>query len=267
MRSTVVGFFLLLALVTVPSLVARSRPEGHQLVSVIGSTSVQPFAEMLAEEFNRQHPSMYVEVQGGGSTAGIEAVRNGIADIGMCSRSLKAEEKFAAIIIARDGLAVVVHKANPLRQLTLQQVRDIFAGRLTRWGQVGGADQPIRTISREEGSGTREAFTKLVMGEDRIHRRALTQESNGAVRELVSNDPGAIGYMSLGLVGDEVRALAIDGVEPSDRTVRSGEYPLVRPFLFVLHGQPGLAAQSYIDFVLSPQGQTMLEREGLIRAQ
>jgi phosphate transport system substrate-binding protein len=267
MRSAVIAFLLLAALVTVPSLLMGGRQQGHQLVSVIGSTSIQPFAEMLAEDFNKKHAGTYVEVQGGGSTAGIEAVRNGIADIGMCSRNLKPDEKFASVTIARDGLAVVVNTSNPLQDLSLRQVRDIFAGRITRWSQVGGPDQPIRTISREEGSGTREAFVKLVMDKDRVDRRALTQESNGAVRELVSTDPYAIGYMSLGLVGDRAKALAIDGVKPSDQTVRAGQYPLVRPFLFVLRGQPTPAAQSYIDFVLSSPGQALLEKEGLIRAQ
>lgn len=267
MRSALIAFVLLAALVTVPSLVTTSRPEGYQLVSVIGSTSIQPFAEMLAESFNERSQDTYVEVQGGGSTAGIEAVRNGIADIGMCSRSLKPDEPFEAVTIARDGLAVVVNVSNPVQGLSLAQVREIFAGRVKRWSEVGGPDQPIRTISREEGSGTREAFTKLVMGKDRMDRQALTQESNGAVRELVSTDPAAIGYMSLGLVGDHARALAIDGVQPTDETTRSGKYPLVRPFLFVLAEKASTHRQQYIDFVLSEEGQAMLVKEGLIRAK
>jgi phosphate transport system substrate-binding protein len=151
----------------------------------------------------------------------------------------------------------------------------MFSGRIGNWKDVGGDDRPIRLITREEGSGTREAFVDLVMAagdkassgseEPRISRRALTQESNGAVRELVRHDPCAVGYMSLGLVGDDLKMLTVDGVEPKLEHVRSGDYKLVRPFLFVIRGKPKPSAQSFIDFVLSVKGQQMLEKEGLVR--
>jgi len=241
---------------------------GGTTVAVIGSTSVQPFAEMLAEEFNRSNLGVRVEVQGGGSTAGILAVTNGIADIGMCSRSLKPEETgFTTITIARDGIAIVVNLANKVNGLTRQQVRDIFAARTTNWKDVGGDDKAIRVITRQEGSGTREAFAHLVMGGEHIAASALTRESNSAVKELVKNDPGAIGYMSLGLVHEELKALVVDGVKPEAENVLSGKYPLVRPFLFLVKGKPGEAAQKFIDFVLSPPAQAMLEKEGLVRVK
>jgi phosphate transport system substrate-binding protein len=236
-------------------------------VNVVGSTSIQPFAEMLAQEFNRRHMDINVEVQGGGSTAGLQAVTEGIADIGTCSRSLKKEETgFTPIVIARDGLAVVIHPDNPLEGLTKAQIRDIFSGQITRWSQVGGLDREIRIISREEGSGTREAFTKLVMDKARISRKALTQESNGSVKELLKNDPSAIGYMSLGLIGDQLKALAVEGVPATSEEVLAGRYPLVRPFLFTLRGQPKACVQLFIEFVLSPEGQRILKKEGLVGA-
>ncbi len=186
----------------------------------------------------------------------------------MCSRNLANDEPFNAVAIALDGLAVVVHHSNPVNQLSLKEVQEIFAGRgITRWNQVGGKDMPIRMITREEGSGTREAFMKLVMHGLRISRKALTQESNGAVRELVHNDPAAIGYMSLGLVMGEAKVLAVDGIAPSAATVNSHQYPLVRPFLFVMKGKPNPRAQAFIDFVLSNAGQTVLEKEGLVRVE
>ena len=257
-------------------------------VVCIGSTSIQPLAEMLAEEYSREHkgPEGRVDVQGGGSTAGIQAILEGIADIGMCSRALKPEEaaQLRGIPIAMDGLAVVVHKSNPVSQLTRSQIQAIFSGEVTRWSQVGGADEPIDLITREEGSGTREAFVKLVMEKDprsaaasqpstatsesnrtvRISRSAMTQESNGAVKELIKHNPRAIGYMSLGLVHDELKIIAIDGVYPSAELVRQNRYPLMRPFLFVVRGTVSPAAQDYIDFVLSEEGQRMLEKEGLV---
>lgn len=210
-----------------------------------------------------------VDVQGGGSTAGLQAVANGLAHIGMCSRSLTEDERkeFVPIVIARDGLAIVVHPSNPVTQLTLEQLRDLFSGRIRNWRDAGGKDGPVRPITREEGSGTRESFVTLVMGKARISRSALTQESNGAVKELVRGDPAAIGYMSLGLVGDEIKALPIEGASPTAENVLARQYRLARPFLFVTKGKPRPEAQKFVDFVLSPEGQRMLESEGLIRAQ
>jgi len=236
-------------------------------LNVIGSTSIQPFAEMLAQEFNDQTTDFVVDVQGGGSTAGLQAAANRVADIGMCSRSLKDTEKFNAIVIARDGLAIVVHPSNPLTALTRPQIRKIFAGELTNWNHLGADNRPIRLITREEGSGTREAFTKLVMGNSRISRKALTQESNGSVKELVRYDPAAVAYMSLGLVGAELKALHVDGFAPTAAEVNANRYPLVRPFLFVTQGPPSPKAQRFIDFVLSPHAQQLLEKEGLVRAK
>jgi phosphate transport system substrate-binding protein len=257
---------------------------GHRAsaVNAVGSTSIQPFAEMLSQEFNKTHPECIVDVQGGGSTAGLQAADEGIAQIGMCSRLLKTEQprdgekseaqKFAAVTIARDGLALVVHPSNRRDSRTIEQIRRMFAegSGLDAWQNVGVAgapNGPIRLITREEGSGTREAFQKLVMGKARISRKALTQESNGAVKELVKHDPNAIGYMSLGLVHDELKILRIDGQVPTTASVKDGSYPLVRPFLFVTKGPPTPEAQRFIDYVLSPHGQRLLEAEGLVSAK
>ncbi len=266
MKWTLIIFGLVAAAV-LATVLTGSRSSNHGAVSVVGSTSIQPFAEMLSQEFNRKQKKYYVEVQGGGSTAGIEAVRNQIAAIGMCSRGLKDDEKFDAVTIARDGLAVVVNEKNPVVNLSKAQIREIFAGRVKNWKQVGGPDLVINTISREEGSGTREAFMKLVMGHgERVSRSALTQESNGAVRELVRNDPGAIGYMSLGLVLGQVKILKVDGVFPTHETVTNKTYSLVRPFLFV-RGKSSEGAEEFIKYVLSNEGQKMLEEEGLVRVK
>jgi len=242
---------------------------GVLAVNVVGSTSVQPFAELLAQEYLAQNPDQNVEVQGGGSTAGIQAVANGLADIGMCSRSLNDEEdrQFTATIIARDGLAIVVNSANSVTELTTDQLRGLFSGSIENWKDVGGPDRPVWPITREEGSGTRESFVHLVMGKERISRRALTQESNGAVKELVKGDPSAIGYMSLGLVGDELKAIRVNGVEPSAANVLAGNYRLARPFLFVVKGTIRPEAQRFLDYVLSDEGQKALETEGLVRAR
>jgi len=237
-------------------------------VTVAGSTSVQPFAEMLAEEYMATHPEQAINVQGGGSSAGIEAVRSGAAQIGMSSRELKGDERsLVRVEIARDAIAVVVHPSNPVRDLSLEQVRAIFSGQITDWAAVGGASHPIVVVTREEGSGTRGAFQEMVMGKDsNIDAGALVQDSNGAVRQVVSSDPNAIGYISLGLVNGQVKAISIDGIEATAENVLSGRYKLVRPFLFVLSAQPEGQAKAFIDYVLSAEGQRLLAQEGLLPA-
>jgi phosphate transport system substrate-binding protein len=248
---------------------AGCKQSGSRPVNVIGSTSIEPFAELLAEDFEKINPAESIDIQGGGSTAGIQAIEQGIADIGMCSRTLKDEE--AAICtpveIARDGLAVIVHKSNPVNNLTCEQIRRMFSGEIQNWKELGGNDTPVRLIMREEGSGTREAFIKLVMGKTPVSRKAIVQESNGSVKELVKYDPAAVGYMSLGLVGTELKAVNVDGIEPSAAQVSSGKYKLSRPFLFIMKtgAAPRQEARDFIDFVLSEQGQKILESEGLVR--
>jgi len=261
-QRTVIGVALAMA-VLYPA--GGCRDKSRRTESVVGSTSIQPFAEELALAFNSRQSEIYVEVQGGGSTAGLQAVENGIADIGTCSRHLKEGENYGSLVIAYDGIAIVVNRVNLVKDLSLEQIRGIFEGAVTSWSEVGGLDVPIRLITREEGSGTREAFSELVMHGSRISNNALTQESNGAVKELVKNDPGAIGYMSLGLMGEDLKVVWVDGVEPSEPNVRSGKYPLKRPFLFAFKGsQPPPHAQKFIDFVLSDEGQNMLRDEGLL---
>jgi phosphate transport system substrate-binding protein len=259
-----------LAVVLVPVLFfAGGCGRGKPAVNVVGSTSIQPFAELLAQEYAAKTPGEKVNIQGGGSTAGLQAVANGLADVGTCSRSLNPDEdkQFTAIIIARDGLAIVVNNANPVAGLTIDQIRGLFTGETKNWSQVGGKDEAVRLITREEGSGTRESFVNLVMAGQSISREALAQESNGAVKELVKSDSLAVGYMSLGLVGSELKALPIGGVAPTHDNVLNGTYNLSRPFLFVTKGPAGPAAQKFIDFVLSPEGQKALEKEGLVRAK
>jgi phosphate transport system substrate-binding protein len=239
------------------------RSQGDVIVA--GSTSVQPFADRWAEVFAKKRPDVRISVQGGGSSAGIQACKSGACQIGMSSRELKADEKdLREIVVARDGLAVIVHPSNPLRGLTLGQVKQIFDGDIRSWRYIGGPDHEVTVVTREEGSGTRGAFQELVMGKTRIYRGAITEDSNGTVREIVASDPNAIGFISLGLVDARVRALALDGVEANESNIRRGAYKLVRPFLLLTRGEPSAGAQAFIDFVLSDEGQALVKEEGLL---
>jgi phosphate transport system substrate-binding protein len=254
---------LLSACVVAGPACGRGR-SGAELICA-GSTSIQPFADKWAEVYMKLHPDRGINVQGGGSSAGIQATKSGACQIGMSSRELKPEEKdLTETIIAWDGLAVVVHPSNSLRGLTLDQVKQVFAGDLLNWKFLGGPDRAITVVTREEGSGTRGAFQELVMKTTRIYRGAIVEDSNGTVREIIAHDPMSIGYISLGLVNDQVRALALDGVEASEANIENGTYKLVRPFLFLTTGEVPEPARDFIAFVLSEEGQKLVKEEGLI---
>jgi phosphate transport system substrate-binding protein len=263
---------LLLLLPFVPLLAfcsdqARSLHDGYKksTVTVAGSTSIMPFSEKLAEHFKIEQPLITVDVQGGGSSAGIQACMNKTVDIGMSSRDLKgAEKSLNEILICHDGIAVVVHPRNPIRNIGIDAIRDIYAGKITNWKELGWIDRPIDSVTREEGSGTRGAFEELVMGKIEIHDSIMVQDSNGSVKEVIATDPYAIGYISLGVVDSKVKALAVNGIAPTARNMLAKKYRIVRPFLYLTEGEPGESAKLFIDFVLSKEGQKILKKEGLI---
>ncbi len=256
----------MLLLVVLTGAAACARGDGADVgaapVVLAGSTSVLPFAERWAELYGGGK----VTVQAGGSTAGIRAARDGTADIGMSSRALRGDEAAGLIAtpVARDGVAIIVHEDNVVRALSLAQLREIYAGRVRRWRDVGGTDDPITVITREAGSGTRDMFEELVMGAGQsIAPHALVTAYSGGLRKMVAEDRHAIGYVTFSQVSGGARALAIDGVTPAEPTIASGGYLLQRPFLFITRGAPSPAAASFLAFVLSTEGQQMARREGL----
>jgi phosphate transport system substrate-binding protein len=262
---------VVLALVVILAglLAAGGCKSSHQAATrplcIAGSTSVQPFAEKLAEIYMHRHPGTRIDVQGGGSSAGLYAVTHGAADLGASSRELLGEEKkLVEIPIAFDGIAVIVHPSNPLTDISLAEIRQIFGGAVRNWGALKLPPHTIHLITREEGSGTREAFEHLVMGQEYITPAALVQDSNGSVREIVAGDPHALGYISAGLVDHRVKALAIDGVLPTRENIKNHTYKLVRRFLLVARAAPAGSRKDFLDFVLGPNGQKTLEKEGLV---
>lgn len=241
--------------------VAQAETLSGKLV-LAGSTSVQPLAEELADEFMAKYPKVRVQVQGGGSSAGITAAKSKTADIGTSSRELKPEEQgLHEVQIAIDGIAVVVHPANPVKNLTAEQIRKIFGGELTNWKQVGGKDGKIMAVTREAGSGTRGAFEELVMDKKPIANSAIVQGSTGAVRASVAQAPGAIGYVSIGSLDRSVKAVTLDGIQASEENVKNKTYRLARPFLFLTKAAPTGLAKAFIDFVLSKDGQHIVAQE------
>ena len=236
-------------------------------VIIAGSTSVQPFAEVLAQDYMASHPGVTIDVQGGGSAAGIMATQSGTTDIGMSSRNLQGNEtSLWSIEIARDGLAIIINPKNPIVNLTLQQVADIYDGKITNWSELGGKKSDIDVFTREDGSGTRSSFESLVMGKNQIMARAMVENSNGAIRQLVADDAAAIGFISLGLVDNTVKAVELDDIVPSREHVVDGTYNLSRPFLFLTLKEPTGLVKDFIDFTMSSEGQKILYDQGLITA-
>ena len=165
--------------------------------------------------------------------------------------------------IALDGIAIVVHPSNPVKALTTDQVMNIYLGNIKNWKEVGGPDAPITVVSREDGSGTRDAFTSLVMQKKDIIKTAIVQNSTGAVATTVAGDKNAIGYVSLSSLNPKIKALDIDGVAATEANVKNGTYKLQRPFIYVTKGDPTGLAKAFIDFVLSPEGQKIIVDEGV----
>jgi len=249
-------FALTSLLVMLGSAACAGRPSG---LTVAGSTSAQPVTEVLAEAFAATGGPR-VRVQGGGSTAGVHAVLARVAEVAAVSRGLVPEETrrgLQAHIIAYDVLSIVVHPANRVAALSARQVRAVFSAEVSDWAVVGGHAGRIHVISREAGSGSREAFRELV---GPIHATALVQGSAGAIRAAVAQDPQAIGFVSLGAAqAGGVKAVAVDGRLPG-----SPGYRLVRPLALVTLGSPTGAAEAFIAFARGPVGQRVVEREGLV---
>ena len=239
-------------------------------LSLAGSTTVQPLAEVLAEAFMEMYPDVVIEVQGGGSSVGVTSAGEGTVDIGMASRAIKSSEMdtfpdLQVFTIARDGIAIVTNPGIELPSLSIDQVASIFAGEITNFSEVGGPDAPITVVSREEGSGTRAAFEELVMeaGDEEkvISENALLQQSNGQVRTTVSTTPNTIGYLSFGFLDDSTQPVPIDGVEPTVDNVKNDSYPIARPLNMLTKGAPNDLAQAFLDFILSDAGQEIVAED------
>lgn len=237
-------------------------------ITMAGSTAFQPFAEKLAEQYMMTHPEVSITVQGGGSALGVQTALSGTAQIGMADLvKLPAEaDALKSLIVARDGIAVVVNPVNTLSALTMDQIRDIFNGKINNWKQVGGADHPIAVVSREAGSGTRSSFEQIV-GEVKLTDNALIQNANGTVRETVAKDANAIGYVSHGLISERIKAETVEGVPCTEAAIMAGTYKLVRPIFLLTKADASPACNAFLDYILSPEGQGLIHQNGLIKAK
>jgi phosphate transport system substrate-binding protein len=240
----------------------EDRSEAARL-RISGSTSMKPLLEDLAQAYETAHPSLQFEVRGGDSTMGVQELRAQETDIAAVSwndENKPAPPGLRIVPIARDGLVIIVHPANKVPGLTLTELRALYRGEVLDWSTLGGPSAEPVLISREDGSGDRQAFESLVMGEDRVTLNALVMPTAAAVVEYVARHPSAVGYVSLAQVRDEVRALPIEEVIPTREQVKAGAYHLSRMLNLYVSSSPSTEVRSFLDFALGPAGQAIVAR-------
>lgn len=243
-------------------------------LTIRGSTTVLPIAQKAAERYMNLHKEANISISGGGSGTGVKALLDGSVDIANTSRPMKAKEVKIARkrgitpsehIIARDGIAVIVNPKNPISALTKAQIKDIYTGKIKNWAQLGGFKKEIVVVSRETTSGTFECFNKIVLKKAKVTPYSLLQAANAGVLQTVAQSEGAIGYVGIGYLDKRIKAIKVEGVYPAVATVVDGTYPISRPLFMYTNGKPkGLCAR-FIDFVLSPKGQKIVEEEGFVK--
>ena len=239
-------------------------------VATDGSTSMEKVIGALSESFMANNADTTVTYNPTGSGSGITAVQEGTCDIGLSSRALKDEEKAAGLketVLAYDGIAIIVHPDNPVSDLTIEQIAQLYTGEITNWKDVGGNDAEVVLIGREAASGTRDGFESITGTKEKCqYRQELT--STGDVITAVSQNPDAIGYASLASIKDSVKALNVDGVTPNEATVKDGSYKVQRPFVLVTAEGKALApvAQAFFDYAASPDAAAIIAKAGAVAA-
>jgi phosphate transport system substrate-binding protein len=246
-----------------------------ETLQIEGSTTVGPIADAFAEYFMRTNPHLEITVKKTGSGDGAAALVDGRCHIATMSRFMKEKEYSKAVdggvlpvahVVAMDGVCVVVHPSNPVKLLSTAQVRDIYTGATTNWKQLGGPDMPIVAISRDTSSGTYETFHNLVMKKQQMAANVEYVNSNPQAHARVKTTVGAVGYVGLGFVDANVRALEIDGVKPDRKTIAAGVYPVARPLYMFTDGYPRLGSMThrFCTFYLSEKGQEIVEAKGFV---
>lgn len=239
-----------------------------QVVSTDGSTSMEKVIGFLSEAYMEENKNVKVTYNPTGSGSGIQAVSEGRCDIGLSSRNLKEEEEQAGLegtIVAIDGIGVIVNPENPVTDLSVEQIAKIYTGEITNWKEVGGEDAPVVCIGREAGSGTRDGFEDVTgTKETCVYAQELT--STGDVVQTVSGNPNAIGYASVASIKDSVKALSVEGVEPTTETIQDGEYKIQRNFVLVTKKDTPLseAAQAFFDYATSEDADTLITEAGAV---
>jgi phosphate transport system substrate-binding protein len=264
-------FFSILALIMALCFTTNAVQAGS--VEIKGSTTVLPIAQKVAEAYMKEHPDVKITISGGGSGNGIKALIDGSTDIADSSRFIKDKEVKLAVengrypvpfAVAYDCIVPVVHPSNSVENITMQQLKDIYMGKIKNWREIGGPDRPVVVISRDTSSGTYEVWHTKVLKEERVFPGALLQASNGVV-QAVSNNKNAIGYIGLGYVEENVKALTVNNVRGSEESTLNGTFPISRPLFMFTSGWPEGDTLNFINYVIHPQkGQEYVSEVGFV---
>jgi phosphate transport system substrate-binding protein len=242
-------------------------------VTINGSTTVLPIAQKAAEEYMKKNPGINISVRGTGSGDGIKALIDKSTDIATSSRVIKKEEIESAAKkgvtpiehqVSLDAIAIVVNPANPVNNITKDQIKAIYVGDITNWKELGGENKEIVAISRDSSSGTYEFFVEHVLKKEKPMPECLLQASSGAVAQTVAKNKYAIGYIGLGYINNDLKALSVNDVRPSVETVHNNTYPIWRPLYMYTDGEPKGEVKKFIDFAKGPDGQKIVEEEGFV---
>lgn len=244
-------------------------------ITMTGSTTVLPIAQKAAEVYMGKNPNVEITVAGTGSGDGVKSIIDGTADIGNASRDMKSKEvklaksKGVAPVrhtVALDCIVPVVNPDNPIKDLSLEQLKDIYTGKIKNWKDVGGKDKSIIVVSRDSSSGTFEVWNKLVLKKAKVRPDAQLQASNGAVAQTVAGNKYAIGYVGIGYLNDRLVALTVNGVAASPKTAMDKSYPVARALYMFTKGEPTGYVKAFLDFIKSAEGQKLAEAEGFVAA-
>ena len=234
-------------------------------INIVGSNSIQPICEQLVEEYEKTHKNVDINVQGGGSSLGIRCSNSSIADIGMSSKEIECDN-LKEYELGKEAIVIIANNKNSINDLTTDQIRNIFSGKIKDWGEISNQSGKINIIIREEGSGTLDSFKDIIMKNQSIKNDAIVQNSPGGVKQTVIQDENAIGFTSLVHIDSKIKSISIDGVYPRDETIGDGSYKLQRPFILLTDNTPNQQTKEFIDWALSNQSQDILESEKIIRA-
>ena len=264
--------FSIFSIITSIVLSDCSKPE--KKIKIAGSTTVLPIVQAAAEIYMDNHPDISISVRGGGSSIGIKSIIEDLIDIGNASRKVNIKEKellnkrrndLTETAIAKDAITIIINLENPVTNLSLYQLKAIFTGQITNWSEVGGYDTEIIVVSRDVSSGSFVVFNKVILDSLKVKDNAMMLASNNAVATMVGYTPGAIGYVGLGYVNKDLNIVSIDGVLPTPETIMNNNYKLTRELFIYTSKAPKELAQDFINFVLSEEGQQIVEKQGYLR--
>lgn len=269
MTKRIAGFILGLSAIILTAGVAIASGA----VTITGSTTVLPIGQVTIEAYMKENPGVNISLSGTGSGDGIKALVDKTTDIGNSSRPIKTSEierahragvHPIAFIVGIDAIVPIVHPSNPVTDLSIDQLSQIYQGRITNWKDVGGEDRPIVVVSRDSSSGTYECWSDLVLNKQRVSPRAQLQASSGAVVQTTSSNRNVIAYVGLGYLNSSVKTVNVDGVEPNIETAKTGAYPIARPLYMYTDSVPLGETAKYLRFVLSPEGQKLVAETGFV---